>query len=139
MANLIEFTRSIAPQRTLSGIQFGVFDPDTIRGFSVTQQVTSNGREVLPGIYKLETFDQTGRAVLGGLSDPRMGTINDSDSPGYFGHIELARPVYHVSYIKTVRSVLQCVSFHTSKIMIARDEYKFVKAMEIKSPKKWVL
>jgi hypothetical protein len=46
-------------------------------------------------------------AKAGGLSDPRMGTMdkfggicttdgaNMHDCPGYFGHIELAQPVYH--------------------------------------------
>ena len=47
------------------------------------------------------------RPKIGGLSDPRMGTIDRnykcqtcgegaSTCPGHFGHIELGRPVYHV-------------------------------------------
>lgn len=53
-----------------------------------------------------ELFEK-GVAKAGGLSDPRMGTMdkfggicttdgaNMHDCPGYFGHIELAQPVYH--------------------------------------------
>lgn len=53
-----------------------------------------------------ELFEK-GVAKSGGLSDPRMGTMdkfggicttdgaNMHDCPGYFGHIELAQPVYH--------------------------------------------
>lgn len=53
-----------------------------------------------------ELFEK-GVAKAGGLSDPRMGTMdkfggicttdgaNMHDCPGYFGHIQLAQPVYH--------------------------------------------
>lgn len=40
------------------------------------------------------------------------------DSPGYFGHIELAKPVYHIGFISTVIKVLRCVSYHSSKILL---------------------
>jgi len=54
-----------------------------------------------------EVMDETGhRPKLGGLMDPRMGTIDRnfkcqtcgesmSECPGHFGHIELARPIFH--------------------------------------------
>lgn len=53
-------------------------------------------------------MDETGqRPKQGGLMDPRMGTIDRnfkcqtcgegmSECPGHFGHIELARPVFHI-------------------------------------------
>ena len=70
-----------------------------------------------------------GRPKAGGLSDPRMGTMDRAlkcttdgagvqDSPGYFGHIELAKPCYHVGFLTTVIKVLRCVSFHSSKILL---------------------
>jgi DNA-directed RNA polymerase II subunit RPB1 len=40
------------------------------------------------------------------------------DCPGYFGHIELAKPMFHVHFLKTVVKVLRCVSYHNSKIML---------------------
>ncbi len=43
---------------------------------------------------------------------------NANDSPGYFGHIALARPVYHIGFIKTVVRVLRCVSYHTSRLLV---------------------
>ncbi len=43
---------------------------------------------------------------------------NANDSPGYFGHIALARPVYHIGFIKTVIRVLRCVSYHTSRLLV---------------------
>ena len=40
------------------------------------------------------------------------------DSPGYFGHIELAKPVFHCGFISTVLKVLRCVSYHSSKLLV---------------------
>ncbi len=54
-----------------------------------------------------EVLDEaTHKAKTGGLMDPKMGTIDRnfkcqtcgegmSECPGHFGHIELARPVFH--------------------------------------------
>ena len=75
-----------------------------------------------------QTYEQ-GRPKLNGLSDPRLGTMdravkcttdgaNQQDSPGYFGHIELAKPVFHCGFITTVIKVLRCVSYHSSKLLI---------------------
>lgn len=60
-------------------------------------------------VAKIEThenMDSDNRPRMGGLLDPRMGTIdrnfkcqtcgeNMTECPGHFGHIELARPVFH--------------------------------------------
>lgn len=57
-------------------------------------------------IEHAELIDEgTKRPKIGGLHDPRMGTINRNfkcqtcsegmaECPGHFGHIELAKPVY---------------------------------------------
>jgi hypothetical protein len=82
-------------------------------------------------VAKIETSQtyEKGRPKLGGLSDPRMGTMDRAlkcttdgngvlDCPGYFGHIELAKPMFHVHFLKTVVKVLRCVSYHNSRIMV---------------------
>lgn len=82
-------------------------------------------------VAKIETSQtyEKGRPKLGGLSDPRMGTMDRAlkcttdgngvlDCPGYFGHIELAKPMFHVHFLKTVVKVLRCVSYHNSKVML---------------------
>jgi DNA-directed RNA polymerase beta' subunit len=72
---------------------------------------------------------ENGRPKMNGLSDPRLGTMdralkcttdgaNQQDSPGYFGHIELAKPVYHIGFLTTVVKVLRCVSYHSSKLLV---------------------
>lgn len=54
-----------------------------------------------------EVLDDQQKQKEGGLADPRMGTIDRNfkcatcgegmaECPGHFGHIELARPVFHV-------------------------------------------
>lgn len=76
-----------------------------------------------PGTY------ERGRPKVGGLSDPRLGTMDRSykcetdgsgpaECPGYFGHIALAKPMYHAGFIKTVLKTLRCVSYHNSRIMV---------------------
>ena len=58
-----------------------------------------------------ETMDETGhKPKTGGLLDPRMGTIDRNfkcmtcnegmaECPGHFGHIELAKPVFHIGNV----------------------------------------
>lgn len=42
------------------------------------------------------------------------------DCPGYFGHIELAKPMFHIGFIRNVLKVLRAVSFHNSKVMLPK-------------------
>jgi DNA-directed RNA polymerase II subunit RPB1 len=46
------------------------------------------------------------------------------DCPGHFGHIELARPVYHVGLIDYVLRVLRCVCYNCSKLLAPREKAK---------------
>ena len=41
--------------------------------------------------------------------------------PGYFGHIELAKPLFHIGYLRTVLKVLRCVSYHSSKFLLTDE------------------
>ena len=82
-------------------------------------------------VAKIETSTsyEKGRPKPNGLSDPRLGTMDRAlkcttdgagvqDCPGYFGHIELAKPMYHVGFMSTTIKVLRCVSYHNSKLLI---------------------
>jgi DNA-directed RNA polymerase II subunit RPB1 len=77
---------------------------------------------------------EKGKPKLGGPADPRLGVMDRTlkcttdgagtqDCPGYFGHILLAKPMYHVGFIKTVVKVLRCVSFHNSKLLVSKVGY----------------
>ena len=70
-----------------------------------------------------------GRPKMGGLMDPRQGVIDKSSKcqtcagnmtscPGHFGHIELAKPVFHVGYLTKSIKVMRCVCFYCSRLLI---------------------
>ncbi|VAI24335.1 unnamed protein product [Triticum turgidum subsp. durum] len=96
-------------------VQFGILSPDEIRQMSVAV------------IEHAETMEK-GKPKPGGLSDPRLGTIDRrtkcetcmagmAECPGHFGHLELAKPMFHIGFIKTVLSIMRCVCFNCSKIL----------------------
>ena len=107
------------PSRVL-GIQFSILSPDEIRKGSVAS-ITSR-----------DTY-LNGKPVVGGPFDPRMGltepgTVCPTDgldymqTPGYFGHIELARPVYYIQFLSTVIKILRSVCFGCSKLLISKSK-----------------
>ena len=83
--------------RTVNGVQFSILSSDEIRKRSVVE------------IFNHETVDKD-NSVLNGLFDIRMGVTDmnkicgtcgqgNIECPGHFGHIELARPVYHYHFV----------------------------------------
>uniref|UniRef100_K3ZN27 DNA-directed RNA polymerase subunit n=1 Tax=Setaria italica TaxID=4555 RepID=K3ZN27_SETIT len=127
------FPYSPAETAKVELVQFGVLSPDEIRQMSVVQ------------IQYAETMEK-GKPKTGGLSDPRMGTIDRkikcetcmagmAECPGHFGHLELAKPMFHVGFIKTVLSIMRCVCFNCSKILADEDNNKFKQALKIRNPK----
>ncbi|EFX79689.1 hypothetical protein DAPPUDRAFT_244676 [Daphnia pulex] len=97
--------------RVVKRVQFGILSPDEIERQSVTEG----------GIIHPEIYDEGGKRKLGGLMDPRQGVINRSarcttckrsinECPGHFGHIDLAKPVYHIGFLMKTIKILRCVS-----------------------------
>ena len=62
-------------------------------------------------------------------------SIAQADCPGHFGHIELAKPVYHAGLIEYIRKVLRCVCHHCSKLLAPRDDKIREDMMKIRSQK----
>merc|ERR1711871_4380 len=104
------------------GIQFSLLSPEEIRRASVAE-ITSR-----------ETYDNN-KPKIGGLFDPRMGVLEPglicptdgldyTQTPGYFGHIDLAKPVFYIQYLNTVMKILRCVCFKCSKLLINKENYK---------------
>ncbi|KAJ4297019.1 DNA-directed RNA polymerase II core subunit rpo21 [Collariella sp. IMI 366227] len=134
MANLI-FAHSSAPMRTIQEIQFGLLSPEEIKGMSVCH------------ILYPETMDETRTKPRdNGLNDPRLGSIergskcrtcdeNMSECPGHFGHIELARPVYHPGFIRRTKKLLEIVCHNCSKVLADRSDPQYAAAMRIRDPK----
>lgn len=118
MANIVT-SDSKAPVREPKCVQFGVLNPDEIRQMSVTDG----------GIQYAEIYEN-GNPKEGGLMDPRQGVIdrtsrcktcggNLSECCGHFGHLELAKPVYHVGFIPKTIKILRCVCFYCSKLLVS--------------------
>jgi DNA-directed RNA polymerase II subunit RPB1 len=74
-----------------------------------------------------ETYEN-GRPKDEGVLDLRMGSAdklfpcatchsNMVECPGHFGHIELAKPMFHYGFISTVHMILQCVCFHCQVLL----------------------
>jgi DNA-directed RNA polymerase II subunit RPB1 len=97
-------------------IQFSILSPEEIVKRSVAE------------IFTQETYEND-NAKIGGLFDPRMGVLDNGKicptdqlsnrlCPGYFGHINLAQPVFYIHYQKYIINILQCVCWKCSKLLI---------------------
>ncbi|KAF5361635.1 hypothetical protein D9758_007275 [Tetrapyrgos nigripes] len=111
-----QFAFSTAPIRKVKEVQFGILSPEEIKAYSVAK------------IEHPEVMDEaTHKPKMGGLMDPRMGTIDRNfkcqtcgegmaECPGHFGHIELARPVFHPGFIIKVKKILECICVNCGKL-----------------------
>ena len=127
---------SSAPLRTVKEVQFGLFSPEEVRAISVAK------------IRFPETMDETQtRAKIGGLNDPRLGSIDRNlkcqtcqegmnECPGHFGHIDLAKPVFHVGFIAKIKKVCECVCMHCGKLLLDEHNELMRQALAIKDSKK---
>ena len=115
------------------GIQFSIMSPDAIRKSSAAE-ITS--RDTYVG----------NKAVVGGLFDTRMGVIEPGilcptdgldhiQTPGYFGHIELAKPVFYMQYLDTVMSILGCICIKCSRLLI--DKSKHTHLYSLSNERRW--
>ena len=115
------------------GIQFSILSPEEIRKGSVAE-ITSRDTYV------------NNKPIIGGLFDPRMGVLEPGlicptdgldymQTPGYFGHIELARPVFYIQYLNTILKVLRCVCFKCSKLLVSKEKYK--QALKLTGDARW--
>ena len=110
------------------GLQFSMLSPEEIRKNSVAE-ITSRDTYI------------NNKPVINGLFDPRMGVLepgiicptdglNYMKTPGYFGHIELARPVYYIQYLSAILRILRMVCFKCGKLLISKEKYaKLVETM----------
>jgi DNA-directed RNA polymerase II subunit RPB1 len=57
------------------------------------------------------------------------------DTPGYFGHIELARPVFFIQHIKEIMKIIRCVCFKCSKLLLNKNQHKHI--LEMPLEKRW--
>jgi DNA-directed RNA polymerase II subunit RPB1 len=77
-----------------------------------------------------------GQYVYGGANDPRLGNLHDKSDPGAFGHLELAKPVYHQGFILVTLKVLRCVCFACGKLRLNLDQFKLQRCLKITNKKR---
>ena len=74
-----------------------------------------------------------------GVSDPGLicptDGLNYMHTPGYFGHINLARPIFYIQYLNTILKILRCVCIKCSKLLISKTKYKYFE--DIEARKRW--
>ena len=115
----------INPKKII-GIQFSILSPEEIKRAS-TVEITNRDTYV------------NNKPAIGGLFDPRMGVLeagiicptdghNFINTPGYFGHINLAKPVFYIQYLPTIIKILKCVCIKCSKLLIDREEHTHLTA-----------
>lgn len=131
-----KFSKATMQNNTCSkivGIQFSILSPEEIRKGSVAEITTR------------DTYVNN-KPIIGGLFDPRMGVLEPGlicptdgldymQTPGYFGHIELARPVYYIQFLSTIMKVLRCVCFKCSKLLINKEMYN--QALKLSGDARW--
>ena len=121
------------PSSKIIGVQFSMLSPEEIRKNSVVE-VTSRDTYI------------NNKPVIGGLFDPRMGVLEPGlicptdgftyiDTPGYFGHIEMARPVFFIQHIKEIMKICRCVCFKCSKLLINKNLHKHT--LKMNSVDRW--
>jgi len=115
------------------GIQFSILSPEEILKSSVAE------------ISNRDTYINN-KPVIGGLFDPRMGVLDAGlicptdgldyvDSPGYFGHMKLARPVYYIQYLAIILKILRCVCIKCGKLLIDKNKYNYL--LKYDNEKRW--
>jgi len=119
--NELSYTQNI---KEIIGVQFGILSPEEIKKRSV--------------VHVTETilYDSQGEPNIGGLFDSRMGVLEHGKicptdnldnrfCPGYFGHIELSRPVFHIQFIQLIIKILKCICIRCSNILIDLKDFEF--------------
>ena len=124
---------SSAELKKVKRVEFGILSPQQTVGLSVCKVDAGN-------IY----FD--GVPVRNGLNDPRLGSIDfrktcetcgmkQQDCPGHFGHMELAKPMFHYGFLKSTIKALRCVCYYCSKLLADPQDVNLRKALRISSAK----
>jgi DNA-directed RNA polymerase beta' subunit len=112
------------PPSRIIGIQFSLMSPEEIIKNSVVE-ITSRDTYV------------NNKPVIGGLFDPRMGVLEHGficptdgytylETPGYFGHINLARPVYFIQHLKEILKLHKCVCIKCGKLLMNMEKHPHV-------------
>jgi DNA-directed RNA polymerase II subunit RPB1 len=101
------------------GVKFGVMSPEEVLRRSVVEIK-------YPDLFETSSSSEP---RIEGLMDPRLGPTNPltkcatcsrtmETCPGHFGHIKLARAVYHPAFIDTVLKILRCTCHQCGRLLV---------------------
>ena len=133
MATMATMAATKPTASKIVGIQFSILSPEEIRKGAVTE-ITS--RDTYIG----------NKPVLGGLFCPYMGVsepgmlcptdgLDYMQTPGYFGRIELAMPVFYYQHLNTIHKILRCVCLKCSRLLINKGVHK--QALKMSPDERW--
>ncbi|XP_066361472.1 DNA-directed RNA polymerase I subunit 1-like [Miscanthus floridulus] len=120
-----------AASEEVDSIHFSFYSDDEIKRISIKK------------ITKSERLDAKNLPVPGGLLDPAMGPINDTDTckscgqhsvrcPGHFGHIELAKPLFNPLLFMSLKNLLHVTCFHCHKFRLNKEQVdRYVNELEL--------
>ncbi len=119
----------------IDSLTFSIMSPEMVKSLATVRIITS------------DLYDADGYPVEGGAMDPRMGVVDPGlhcrtcnggigDCPGHFGYLELARPIIHVLYIKTVYTLLKITCRKCKKIMVSKKKGTKLKSLARNPPQK---
>ena len=102
-------------------VQFSIMSPDEILQNSVCPVIH----------YEINESSSMDTPKCSGPNDPRMGPASNNSSivcpvdentfkhcPGFFGHIDLAKPVFWPQYMSTIKTVLKLTCYVCSGLLI---------------------
>ena len=109
--------------KIVDSIKFSLLSPNEIRKLSTVE------------IQTADTYDEDGVPIVAGLMDGRLGTLEPRQKcrtcgntamscPGHFGHIELAEPVIHTSFVKLIHRLLSVICRNCGRILLSDDKIK---------------
>jgi DNA-directed RNA polymerase subunit A' len=121
----------------ISNIEFGILSPQAVKSLARVRIVSS------------DLYDADGYPVEGGVMDPRLGVIDPGlhcrtcgggigECMGHFGYLELAKPIIHVLYTKTVYNVLKLTCRKCSRILTIPPEGQDKKKAKKKKSEKTI-
>lgn len=119
----------------MTALQFGLMSPEEVQKLSVAE------------ISSTQPYDENRMPLFSGVNDPRLGTISRDfkcvtckgsmeECPGHFGHISLAKRVYHVGLLSYLLKTLRCICFNCSRLLVPKESAAFQVLQKIKSSRR---
>jgi len=120
-------------EKKIKTIQFGILSPEEIKRLSVVS------------IESDITFENN-LPKSGGLMDSKLGAIDRElycttdfssyiECPGYFGHLNLNKPVFHEGYMNFILLILRCIDHTNSKLVLNPYSRRIKNILKLKNPR----